>query len=105
MKNYLFLILCFSLFAISFCASPIFAQSNNSGISGKRWVAWSRNPAIAWKDAFVTGNGRHGTMLAGTPGKERLICVHEELFLRAWDRNKVAVANIAGLLIINNTTK
>jgi hypothetical protein len=44
-------------------------------------------------------------MLAGTPGKERLICVHEELFLRAWDRNKVMVANIAGLLIINNTTK
>ncbi|HEX5152953.1 MAG TPA: glycoside hydrolase N-terminal domain-containing protein [Parafilimonas sp.] len=65
---------------------------------GDRWIAWSQKPAVAWQDAFVTGNGRHGMMQTGEPGKERLICVHEELFLRAWDRNKIAVANIAGLL-------
>ncbi|MBV4360620.1 glycosyl hydrolase family 95 catalytic domain-containing protein [Pinibacter aurantiacus] len=63
-----------------------------------RWIAWSKKPAIAWQDAFVTGNGHHGMMPTGEPGKERLICVHEELFLRAWDRNKIAVANIANLL-------
>lgn len=66
--------------------------------STTRWIAWSQKPATAWEDAFVTGNGRHGTMMTGPAGNERIICVHEELFLRAWDRNKVAVANIAGLL-------
>ncbi|WP_413666880.1 glycoside hydrolase N-terminal domain-containing protein [Mucilaginibacter sp. Mucisp86] len=63
-----------------------------------RWIAWSRQPAMAWQDAFVTGNGHHGWMQTGAPGAERFIAVHEELFLRAWDRNKIAVANIANLL-------
>lgn len=63
-----------------------------------RWIAWSAKPAIAWQDAFVTGNGIHGTMVTGNPGNERIICVHEQLFIRAWDRHKVAVANIANLL-------
>ena len=63
-----------------------------------RWTAWSGKPATAWQDAFVTGNGRHGTMVTGSAGNTRLVNVHEELFLRAWDRRKIAVANIAGLL-------
>ncbi len=63
-----------------------------------RWIAWSQKPATAWEDAFVTGNGRHGTMMTGSAGNERIINVHEELFIRAWDRNKMAVSNIAGLL-------
>lgn len=50
-----------------------------------------RKPAASWQDAFVTGNGSHGTMVMGQPGEERIICVHEELFIRGWDRNKVAV--------------
>lgn len=34
----------------------------------------------------------------GQPGEERIICVHEELFIRGWDRNKVAVPCTASLL-------
>ena len=34
----------------------------------------------------------------GQPGEERIICVHEELFIRGWDRNKVAVPCTAFLL-------
>lgn len=66
--------------------------------AGGRWIAWSAKPAVAWQDAFVTGNGRHGTMAVGSPGNERIICVHEQLFIRDWDRHKIAVANIANLL-------
>ena len=47
---------------------------------------------------IVTGNGRHGTMVMGQPGSERIICVHEELFIRGWDRHKVAVPSTASLL-------
>lgn len=67
---------------------------NSSG----RWVVWSEKPAASWQDAFVTGNGSHGTMVMGQPGEERIICVHEELFIRGWDRNKVAVPCTASLL-------
>ena len=63
-----------------------------------RWVTWSSRPALAWQDAFVTGNGKHGTMVTGSAGNEHVICVHDELFIRLWDRHKVAVANIANLL-------
>ncbi|HEX7261392.1 MAG TPA: glycoside hydrolase N-terminal domain-containing protein, partial [Luteolibacter sp.] len=63
-----------------------------------RWVAWTDTPALAWEDAFPTGNGRHGTMPCGAPGSERIICVHEELFLRSYDRKTVAVADIAKLM-------
>lgn len=66
--------------------------------SSGRWVVWSGKPAADWEDAFVTGNGRHGTMVMSQPENERVICVHEELFVRAWDRDKVAVADIANLL-------
>ncbi|SDC99702.1 Glycosyl hydrolase family 65, N-terminal domain [Niabella drilacis] len=69
-----------------------------AGMLPGRWTAWSKKPALAWQDAFVTGNGSIGAMHLGAPGKERIICVHEELFLRAWGRNKIAVADIAGLL-------
>lgn len=37
-------------------------------------------------------------MVMSQPGSERIICVHEELFLRAWERDKKAVADIAHLL-------
>ncbi len=63
-----------------------------------RWVVWAERPARSWEDSFVTGNGRHGTMVEGRPGDERIVCVHEELFFRLWDREKVAVADIAKLL-------
>lgn len=79
--------------------SPLSAQTNSKlNSSGRQWIAWSAKPAIAWEDAFVTGNGRHGTMSTGKAGESRIICVHEELFIRGWDRRKIAVPNIAGLL-------
>lgn len=62
----------------------------SSSVSSGRWVVWAEKPATSWQDAFVTGNGRHGTMVMGQPGSERIICVHEELFIRGWDRHKVA---------------
>ncbi len=37
-------------------------------------------------------------MASGEPGVERIICVHEELFLRGWDRRKDVVPDIAKLL-------
>jgi hypothetical protein len=70
---------------------------NQPNSSTRRWIAWSRT-IPDWENAFVTGNGRHGTMVTGGPGEQTIICVHEELFLRPWARNKVAVANIAHLL-------
>lgn len=68
------------------------------GAQSSRWMMSSENPAGPWRDAFVTGNGRHGTMVMGRPGRETVICVHEELFVSAWDRDIEAVADIAHLL-------
>jgi alpha-L-fucosidase 2 len=90
-----FLVFQTNLFAQSYAGKAV---DNKTNFHAGRWVAWSAKPALAWEDAFVTGNGCHGSMMTGSAGKERIICVHEELFLRAWDRNKIAVANIAGLL-------
>lgn len=56
-----------------------------------RWVIWSAHPAVTWQHAFVTGNGRLGMMIPGRPGDERITCVHEELFIRGWDRRKTTV--------------
>ena len=63
-----------------------------------RWALRSDRPAERWEDAFVTGNGRHGTMVLGQAGNERIINVHEELFLRNWDRQIVGVPDIAQYL-------
>ncbi len=59
---------------------------------------WSESPAKRWQDAFVTGNGRHGTMVMGRASKEAITFVHEELFLAAWDRSKDPMPEIAHLL-------
>ncbi|MCQ5039418.1 glycoside hydrolase family 95 protein, partial [Bacteroides fragilis] len=70
----------------------------SSSVSSRRWVVWAEKPATSWQDALVTGNGRHGTMVMGQPGSERIICVHEDLFIRGWDRHKVAVPSTASLV-------
>jgi alpha-L-fucosidase 2 len=67
-------------------------------LTSGRWTAFSEKPAIAWQDAFVTGNGRHGMMACGAPGAERIINVHEELFIRGWDRRKDVVPDVAHLM-------
>lgn len=59
---------------------------------------WSECAANRWEDAFVTGNGRQGTMVLGIPFSERIICVHEELFIRETDGDKVIVPNTSNLI-------
>ena len=68
----------------------------NSSIG--RWTIWSKNPALQWEDAFVTGNGKIGSLIAGRPQEERITCVHEELFIRGWGRHKVTVPQTAQLM-------
>ena len=63
-----------------------------------RWTMWAESPAKRWQDAFVTGNGRHGTMVMGRAAKESITCVHEELLLAGWDRSKDPMPDIAHLL-------
>lgn len=93
--KYTVLLLAISLSGCRMITSDISGpDANTSG----RWVVRSEQPAGVWEDAFVTGNGRHGTMVWGEPNDERIICVHEELFIREWDRNKVTVPVVSHLL-------
>lgn len=66
-----------------------------SSLTLGRWVLRADVPAQRWEDAFVTGNGRHGAMVMGRTSNERITNVHEELFLRNWDRSIVGVPDIA----------
>ena len=36
-------------------------------------------PAGCWEDAFPVGNGRHGALVPGHPGAERVIVTHSKL--------------------------
>lgn len=94
MKHLLLLtIISFSIFQLKARELPFkTAESSN------RWIVWSEQPSQKWEEAFVTGNGRHGTMVLGGIFDERIICVHEELFIRAWDRNKITVPTTSFLL-------
>ncbi|KPK49603.1 MAG: hypothetical protein AMK72_04080, partial [Planctomycetes bacterium SM23_25] len=74
------------------------ALASEKKTSSGRWIAWSQRPAERWEHGFVTGNGRHGARVMGHPGSERIICNHEELFVRFWDRRIEMVADIAHLL-------
>ncbi|WP_294629120.1 glycoside hydrolase N-terminal domain-containing protein [uncultured Bacteroides sp.] len=62
------------------------------------WTRWSKSPAQQWEDAFVTGNGKTGSLIVGRSQEERITCVHEELFIRGWDRHKVTVPYTAPLM-------
>ena len=46
----------------------------------------------------MTGSGKIGSLIAGRPQEERITCVHEELFIRGWDRHKVTVPQTAQLM-------
>lgn len=60
-------------------------------VPDERWVAWTEKPSSSWENAFVTGNGRHGMMVLGNWHDERIICVHEELFIRGWNPTEISV--------------
>ena len=36
-------------------------------------------PADCWEDAFPVGNGRHGALVHGRPGAERVVITHHDL--------------------------
>ncbi|MEU0126921.1 glycoside hydrolase N-terminal domain-containing protein [Streptomyces sp. NPDC006289] len=40
---------------------------------------WEPHPATRWEDAFLSGNGRHGAMVYGDPGDDRVIVNHHSL--------------------------
>lgn len=40
---------------------------------------WADQPAAAWADAFVAGNGRHGALVFGQPRDETVIITHHRL--------------------------
>lgn len=82
---------------LSACLQTSLSGSEESCSSG-RWVAWSAKPAERWEDAFVTGDGSHGTMVTGRPSGERITCVHEELFIRGWNHHLKTVPQTAHLL-------
>ncbi|MFJ2260447.1 glycosyl hydrolase family 95 catalytic domain-containing protein [Streptomyces sp. NPDC087844] len=40
---------------------------------------WEPTPADRWEDAFLSGNGRHGTLVFGDPNDDRVIVTHHTL--------------------------
>ncbi|WP_229840139.1 glycosyl hydrolase family 95 catalytic domain-containing protein [Streptomyces roseolilacinus] len=40
---------------------------------------WEPEPAARWEDAFLSGNGRHGTLVFGDPDDDRVIVTHHTL--------------------------
>jgi alpha-L-fucosidase 2 len=40
---------------------------------------WEPRPAARWEDAFLSGNGHHGTLAFGDPNDERVIVTHHSL--------------------------
>ncbi|MEV8595503.1 glycoside hydrolase N-terminal domain-containing protein [Streptomyces sp. NPDC052012] len=40
---------------------------------------WEPRPAGRWEDAFLSGNGHHGTLVFGDPNDERVIVTHHTL--------------------------
>lgn len=83
---------------IIICSGLHLSGAYAGDISSGRWAIHSEKPAGRWEDAFVTGNGRIGTMVMGMPGKETIVCVQEELFTRGWDRSVKSVAEVADKL-------
>jgi hypothetical protein len=49
----------------------------------------SRVPPKRWEDAFVSGNGRMGAMLFGSPEQDMLVANHCRLFLPQGSREIV----------------
>src|SRR5215469_2611063 len=54
-------------------------------------------PAQCWEDAFPVGNGRHGALVHGRPGAERVVVTHHDL---TWPDAPAATGppDLAGLL-------
>ncbi|WP_328659521.1 glycosyl hydrolase family 95 catalytic domain-containing protein [Streptomyces sp. NBC_00334] len=40
---------------------------------------WEPEPAARWEDAFLSGNGHHGTLVYGDPDADRIIVTHHTL--------------------------
>lgn len=66
--------------------------------SDSRWQYKSKQPAKTWQEGLLTGNGKHGTMVMGIPGNERITCVHEELFMPHMEPDVNPVTELKSLL-------
>ena len=86
-----------TLISLLFAAIPAIG-SDDQPLSSGRWVIYTDKPAASWEHGMLTGNGSHGARIMGNPHTERIICSHEELFTRFWDRKIVMTADIANLL-------
>lgn len=75
----------------------ISCQSGNKPLDS-RWQYSSKQAAETWQEALLTGNGKHGTMVMGIPDRERIICVHEELFLPHYDPDINPLVDLKDLL-------
>ncbi|MEU6537512.1 glycoside hydrolase N-terminal domain-containing protein [Streptomyces sp. NPDC047000] len=40
---------------------------------------WEPDPAARWEDGFLSGNGRHGALVSGTPDEDRVVVTHHTL--------------------------
>lgn len=40
---------------------------------------WETAPAGRWEDAYLSGNGRHGALVLGDPGDDRVVVTHHSL--------------------------
>lgn len=40
---------------------------------------WEPTPAARWEDAFLSGNGHHGTLMFGDPDDDRVVVTHHTL--------------------------
>ncbi len=47
--------------------------------TGPVHATWEPRPAARWEDAFLSGNGRHGTLVFGDPDDECVIVTHHTL--------------------------
>jgi len=97
MKNSLFAVMIMTLVISIVSSERCLAQRDNNSPS-RCWIIHSKSVAERWEDALLTGNGKHGTMVWGRPGHERIICVHEELFLPNWPRDLDASVAISDML-------
>ncbi|WKX13030.1 glycoside hydrolase N-terminal domain-containing protein [Streptomyces sp. NL15-2K] len=51
----------------------------DSPVTGPVHGTWEPEPAARWEDAFLSGNGHHGTLVFGDPNDERVIVTHHTL--------------------------
>jgi hypothetical protein len=91
MKNLMIIALTVSgtLFPVHSTPQASLVPLSSTGTTIPEHGSISRQPALRWEDAFVSGNGRMGAMLFGTPDNEIFVANHCRLFLPLGNREIV----------------